>query len=222
MRLRSKWWLSGLVVLLQVGAPGQNRVPAPHEATVCGAVPKSGGLPVDEFKRKGGQRSRAKLSVENGKRAKVSVQNGELTVADVAQGRDLQQYDRLRLVDSAHKTVEEKEQNPFLERARTFLFEHWRDRRQAYLSLTLSSVDATGTSHIFLERDGAGRWRVSWRVVRDVGVVDDLPTYYSVEWVVPTDYGKPGTPVPRGAAADPVKDRLAFRDKCGDIAHFSF
>ena len=192
---------------MQTVALSQNRVPAPHDPVACGVVAKPGSLAVDEFKRKGGQ----------SRNAKVSFQDGELTTVSVAEGRDLRQYDRLRLIDSAHRTVPEQEKNSILGRARTFLFEHWRDHKQAYLTLTLSSVDATSTAHIFLERDAAGRWRVSWRFVRDFGRVDDLPTYYSVEWVMP--YGRPETPLPQGATADPLTDRLAFRGKCGGIDH---
>ena len=128
----------------------------------------------------------------------------------------MKQYDTLKLNHKA-TTIVGLRNDPILAHARTFLFEHWRDQKQAYLSLTLRSVDATSTSHIFIEQDRTGRWRVSWRIVRHMGEVDDLPTYYSMRWVIPGGYEEPGAPLAEGQAHDPIKNRLEFRDKCGDI-----
>jgi hypothetical protein len=86
------------------------------------------------------------------------------------------------------------------------------------LLLTLSSVDATSTSHVFVEPDEAGRWRVYWRIVRRHSEVDDVPTAYGVRWVIPArDWDAPDTPVPQGQEPDPLRDRLEFRDACGDV-----
>ena len=127
-------------------------------------------------------------------------------------------YDKMTLVNPKPTVIETRD-DPTLARARTFLWQHWRDHRQAYLSLTLSSVDATSTSHVFIEQDEGGRWRVSWRIVRHMGVVNDLPTYYSMEWVIPGGFRKAGKPLPEGQRPDPANDRLEFRDKCGEVEY---
>jgi hypothetical protein len=44
------------------------------------------------------------------------------------------------------------------------------------LILTLSSVDAT-TSHVIIQKDEIGRWRVYWRIVRYHSEVDGLAHY---------------------------------------------
>lgn len=183
-----------------------NSLPPPHEAVQCGVANKSGELPNARFERKGGVITRAK----------VVLQHDELTVPNVAQGRDLAKYDKVTLTEPA-RTVLQRQHSQVLAQARSFLFEHWRDHKYAYLKLTGSSVDATSTSHIFVEEDSKGRWRVAWRIVRDVGEVDDLPTYYGVQWVKPAPYGEHGAPLGTGESPDPTRHRLEFRDKCGDI-----
>jgi hypothetical protein len=186
---------SHLLFVLEGSAFGQNSIPQPLEAADCKTASPSGELANARFQRKGGRSTTSR----------VLSREGELTVTDVAQGRDLKQYDTLRL-NPKPRTVIGLRNDPILAHARTFLFEHWRDHKQAYLSLTLSSVDATSTSHIFIEQDKTGRWRVSWRIVRDMGEVDDLPTYYSMRWVIPAGYEEPGTPLAEGQEPDPIKN----------------
>jgi hypothetical protein len=125
----------------------------------------------------------------------VLFQGGVLTVKDVAQGRDLGGYETLTLTNPEPRTVLERRGDP----------------------ITLSSVDATSTSHIFVEQDDTGRWRVSWRIVRYMGEVDDLPTYYSIQWVTPTGFRQPGKPLPERQQPDAAKNTLEFRDKCGEV-----
>ena len=131
-----------------------------------------------------------------------------LTVEGIEQGRNLQQYERLDLSQPGPSITVD---------ARTFLWEHWRDKKAAYLTLTRSSVDATSTSHVFIEQDPAGRWRLAWRIVRDTGHIHDLPTFYSVAWVRPAGWKKPGVPLAPGEKPDPRKHELEFSDKCGDV-----
>jgi hypothetical protein len=159
--------ISGLLLLALLGsAQAQQNVPAPIEAPDCTVAAPSNELPNARFTRKGGRTTPSK----------VSFQNGVLIVKDVAQARDLQKYEMLTLANPKHLTVFERKDDPIIPRARTFIWQHWHDRKQGYLVLTLSSVDATGTSHVFVEQDNTSRWRVSWRIVRDRGEVDDLPT----------------------------------------------
>jgi hypothetical protein len=137
------------------------------------------------------------------------------TVADIAQGRDLNKYDKLELTDPDHPHPWQRWGNPVLAEARTSLWEHWRNRKRAYFILTLSSVDHTGTSHIFVEPDDSGRWRVYSRYLDRHELVDQ-PTAYSLKWVTPERGDKPGRPLPAGQIPNPMTDDLEFRDVCGE------
>jgi hypothetical protein len=75
----------------------------------------------------------------------------------------------------------------------------------------------SSASHIFIEEDEKGRWRVAWRIVRHTGHIKDLPTYYGVEWVRPAGWNEPGLPLRSGEKPDPKKHELEFRDKCGEV-----
>ena len=196
-----------LVLALLGGTQAQQSVPPPVQAPDCTVAAPSKELPNARFARKGGHTAASK----------VSFQSGVLTVKDVEQGRDLHKYETLTLTNPKPTTVVERQADSTIPRARMFVWEHWRDRKQAYLILTLSSVDATSTSHIFVEQDNTGRWRVSWRIVRHMGRVDDLPTYYAVQGVTPAGFRQPGSPLPDGQQPDPVKNMLEFRDKCGEV-----
>ena len=137
-------------------------------------------------------------------------------VPDVAQGRDLSRYERLMLADPGRRLMSET-QTAILAQSRSFLWSHWEQKKRAYLVLTLSSVDATSTSHVFIEPDNSGRWRIYWRIVRTDGEVDDLPTEYNVDWVVPGDWDKPGIPIAAGQSPDPSRNELEFRNTCGEF-----
>jgi hypothetical protein len=99
--------------------------------------------------------------------------------------------------------------------ARSFLWNHWQNRKPAYLVLTMSGVDHTGTSHVFVESDDSGRWRVFRRYLDRRELLDE-PTAYSLDWVISSGWDKPTTPIPAGQPPDPMKDELEFRDVCGE------
>ena len=212
----SRSWTVGsvVVVCLISGLIGVNYVsshpqlPQSLQAKNCASSAPPGELPNARFARKGGRTTR---------NVKVWRHSPALMIDDVAQGRDLTQYERLELADPEPRVVSDQRRNPVLSQARTFLWRHWQDRKRAYLLLTLSSVDATSTSHVFVEPDEVGRWRVYWRGVRHNSEVDDSPTDYSMEWVIPGGWKKPGTPLPPGQEPDPLKHKLEFRDACGDV-----
>ena len=81
--------------------------------------------------------------------------------------------------------------------------------------LTASSVDHTSTSHIFVEPDDNGRWRVYSRRLDQRELVDQ-PTTYSLIWVKPNGWENPGTPIPATQKPDLLNDELEFRDVCGE------
>lgn len=175
------------------------QLPAALESKECGPAKNKNEFPYDRFARKGGRETKVDVRREQ----------AMLTITGITEGRNLSAYERLDLKDLDSPST--------LAQARTYLWEHWRDKKAVYLTFTGSSVDATSTSHIFVEADQSGRWRVAWRIVRDTGVIDDLPTYYAVEWVRPGGWRKPGLPLATGEKPDPQKHELEFRDVCGDV-----
>jgi|SRR6266542_554901 len=190
-----------------VAIQSRDHLPPPLEAKDCGAPKDKRELPKDRFARKGGKESEASVRFDG----------NLLTVEGIEQGRDLNRYERLDVADPRPRPVAEMESASITVRARSFLWEHWRDKKPGYLTITASSVDATSTSHIFVEEDEKGRWRVAWRLVLHIGHINDLPTYYGVEWVRPAGWNKPGLPLRPGEKPDPKKHELEFRDKCGEV-----
>ena len=126
--------ISGLIGVNYVSSHPQ--LPQSLQAKNCGSSAPPGELPNARFARKGGRTTR---------NVKVWRQGSALIIDDVAQGRDLTQYERLELADPEPRVVSDQRRNPVLAQARTFLWRHWQDRKRAYLLLTLSSVDATST-----------------------------------------------------------------------------
>jgi hypothetical protein len=183
------WIIFGIVVLgsiiLVAGSvfylSSHPQVPTPLEARECGSATQRDELPNARFMRMGGRRITAKVWREG----------SALTAYNVAQNRDLRGYERLQLADPEPRSAAERLSDVIVAEARTFVWEHWRNRKRAYLVLTLSSIDATSTSHVFVEPDGTGRWRVYWRAVRNRSEIDDSPTAYSMKWVIPAIGTKP-------------------------------
>jgi hypothetical protein len=50
-----------------------------------------------------------------------------------------------------------------LKKARDFIWNHWREKKRAYVVVTVTSVDAASNAHIFIEPDDAGAWHFVWR-----------------------------------------------------------
>jgi hypothetical protein len=199
----------GCLLLTIVGieyAARHPSVPPPLQARDCLTPPPPGETGEDWFIRLGGRATRY---------PNAQWQGNSYTIPNIGQGRNLTKYEKLELTDREHFHPWERWHNPILAQARSFLWEHWRSRKRAYLVLTQSSVDHTGTSHIFVEPDDVGRWRV-YRRQLDRHELADEPTVYSVVWVIPNGWDKPGTPLPAGQAPDSLKDELEFRDVCGE------
>lgn len=188
------------------------QVPPPLQSIDCLSPDVPGELPNSRFERRGGR------TIRN---VKVWRQGKVLTVDDVAQGRDLRSYDVLEIVDPEPRIAVDKRREPFRAQARDFLWQHWKGRQKAYLTITGSSVDATSTSHVFLEKDEMGRWRIYWRMVRDHGEVNDLPTIYVVRRVTPvSDWKTRAAPLPESSYIEPMKYRLELLDICGESVGF--
>jgi hypothetical protein len=141
--------------------------------------------------------------------------SGSYSTPDIAQGRNLNLYNRLGPIDGGHnfEIRDEERQNAFraLSQAREFLWTNWKAPSRAYLILNLHSVDATNTSHIFIEPDDSGRWRVIWRIVRYWGALDDREASYSVEKEI-VENASESIDYPFGA-----KEILVFRSASGKV-----
>src|SRR5713101_3896886 len=203
-----KVWILGsavlsLLLIVVVGLTYRT-VPPGIGPTTCLLPAPPDERPNDPFARMGGHSTRD---------PNIRWRNGVYTIDDVAQGRNLERYDRLVLKDPEPKAVVERWHDPMLAQARTFLWTHWQQRKRGYLILTRSSVDHMSTSHIFVEPDDIGRWRVYWRSI-DRREVTDLPTDYSMRWALTGGWDKPGTSLAEGQLPDPVEDRLELRDVC--------
>lgn len=209
-----QWMFSALLIVVAVSSvaflDGCSREPTDPHAALVGHSQIPPPLEAKDCASTAPQDGRTTRNV------KVWSQGAALTVDDVAQGRDLRNYDRLELADRVARLAADRRGEAIIAQARTFLWQHWREGKRAYLILTLSSVDFTSTSHVFIEKDEEGRWRVFWRIVRQNGDVYDAPAGYSMSWVIPGESDKPGAQLPPGRQPDP-KDKLEFRDVCGDV-----
>src|SRR6266478_2505729 len=90
--------------------------------------------------------------------AKVIVHGNDLTTPEVAQSRDLSQYTDGGSFDSGFNDCG----NP--SKVRQFIWSCWHHRHRGYIRDSGHSVDASGTSHIFVEPAADGSWHVAWRI----------------------------------------------------------
>ena len=132
--------------------------------------------------------------------------SGAQLTPDIAQGRRLELYRRLGPIDGGRNfSISEQERRNnivVLDGVRRFIWTNWKDRDRAYVILNLHSVDATSTSHIFVEPSESGSWQVIWRIVRDNGDIDDREPSYSVA---------------KETIANTSSEVLVFRSKSGNI-----
>lgn len=207
------WAIAGAVFLLfllvllrieyQLAHPA---VPPGVQRSECLTPPPQAESGKDRFDRLGGRVTRRLNALWKG---------DSYTVPDIAQGRNLNIYDKVAIRDGEIFHPLERWGNPILARSRQFLWEHWRDHRRAYLTLTQSGVDYTSTYHIFVEPDDIGRWRIYRRHLDRHELIDE-PTVYFLSWVKPNGWDAPGTPIPATQQPDLLNDELEFRDVCGE------
>jgi hypothetical protein len=137
-------------------------------------------------------------------------QNDELTAENIIQNRDLSEY-----IDGGHFTkggLISKKNSCFdcdEKKVRDFIWKNWTEKKRAYIRITYNGIDAWSTSHIFIEPNENGEWRVAWRIARRHTIpeyndlITDVPTIFTIERVD----NKPE----KGEWA------LVFKDKTGNI-----
>lgn len=142
-----------------------------------------------------------------------------LTTVSIAQGRDLRKYQTEQMLDPqmtmSYEGWGRGKYRDTYPKARDFLWRHWQARRPAYLMLTGQAIGAVTTTHIFVEAEDSGRWRVAWRIVRSNGVVDDLPMLYDVEWAAAIPLAEAVKPAEAESGGEGEKI-LRFLDHCGE------
>jgi hypothetical protein len=154
-------------------------------ATLVAAIEPSYAQKLEKEKRSG---SESAVSV----RADVIwTKTAELTTENIADGRDLSGYEEggyfdcrsWRPKDSPTGECDE-------ETVRDFIWKHWTGKTKGYVRITYNSVDATSTSHIFVESGSDGKQRVTWRIVRAHAIpelnnkLDNIVGIISLEKVV--------------------------------------
>jgi hypothetical protein len=115
--------------------------------------------------------------------------DGAYTTANILSGRSLALYDigghfdcrRFTKDWFANRSKAEDHITSLVARAREFIWLHWQNKQRGYVRITFNSVDATSTSHIFIEPDGKGHWQLIWRIVRHNNRVNDVPLIRTVE-----------------------------------------
>jgi len=141
-------------------------------------------------------RNKPQKHVSLGKPVEILVaRDGAFTTSGITDHRDLTAYDdgghfdcRRYTNDSAKDQANAETRISYsLNDARNFIWKHWQDKtRRGYLRISMNSVDASSTSHIFIEPDAKGDWRVVWRIVQNHallrhGLLNDVPTIRSIE-----------------------------------------
>jgi hypothetical protein len=54
--------------------------------------------------------------------------------------------------------------------ARKFIYEHWLEKRKAYIAIDFPCVDCAPVLHVFIEPDDDGKWRIASRLEGRFGI----------------------------------------------------
>ena len=131
-------------------------------------------------------------------------------------GRQLSRYDNAGHYDFSHQVYSEekgKQYQRMEKEIREFLWNHWNERRLGYIRETRYGVEGqVGTSHMFVEPDGNGEWRIycivltiDWRIDQTERIYD--MSAYKVERI------KEWAPIPPEIPEDPLYYKLILKDK---------
>lgn len=120
-------------------------------------------------------------------KAEVIWQNDELTAKGITQNRNLSEYEQ-----GGHFTKGGLiKENPCFDcgekSGRDFIWKNWTEKKRGYIRITYHGTDAFSTSHIFIEPNEKGEWRIAWRIARQHtsseydNLITDIPTIIEVD-----------------------------------------
>jgi hypothetical protein len=110
---------------------------------------------------------------------------GEMTTKNIIQDREMSKYYNGGYFDCRDGPVWVESRGTCDEnKIRDFIWQHWTKRQRAYIRVTYNSVDAIGTSHIFIEPNKQGKWTVHWRIVRSSALPGSHDEITDVEKIV--------------------------------------
>lgn len=89
----------------------------------------------------------------------------ESALKQILQNRDLSKYDFGGVIFDCNSVLDEMQNCETLRNnARSFVSEHWENKKRAYLVVAFSAMDSASNAHIFIEPDKNGKWRVVWKL----------------------------------------------------------
>jgi hypothetical protein len=86
--------------------------------------------------------------------------DGDITDEIILQGRDLSLYKQTNTSKCGTYNCTER-------KMREFIWEHWKNKKQGYISSPIWGIDVTITKHIFIEPNEQGKWIVNWKMARN-------------------------------------------------------
>jgi hypothetical protein len=107
------------------------------------------------------------------------------------------EYDGRRGCGQTSSEKEQQDCERSLQKARAFIWEHWRQRRAGYVIVKMPSADAESEAHIFIEEDADGRMRLVWTweriATREGGSeIDSTADIYEVRYRLATGMDEDG------------------------------
>lgn len=103
------------------------------------------------------------------------------TQADLIENRDLSLYDSHSAFSNCFNQgfdgSEFRKCQKELPKTRDFIFQHWKEKKRAYIVYEWTGVDCSGDVHIFIEPDNDGEWHI---ILRSAG---DFRYQELTEWV---------------------------------------
>ena len=106
---------------------------------------------------------------------------------EVAQGRDLKLY------DDGGDFYEMRLDAAKLNSLRTFIWDHWTQKKRGYARLGWGGMDTSGVYHIFIEPSEHGTMHILWRNI-SCWIGGDVVRWTLYDWedIVALDRAKPG------------------------------
>lgn len=103
----------------------------------------------------------------------------EKSKTQIIQGRNLILYDDGG--EFSNVLLDGNQIRPSADALRTFIWNHWTQKKRGYVRFATSGIDNRNISHIFIEPTPAGGWHIAWRRVNQQAFIPPPPDTLSVE-----------------------------------------